>query len=109
MVNHFHRDFDEVEKILYGSFGSRFKDPAENNGAKSRRILSSARSLGSVIKLLTPSEEYTDEYNAWLKSIPYHIKDLVLLVKRFYTRKTGATCGETGLRSTTSMGSPAMS
>ena len=34
----------------------------------SRPILSLERSLGSVIKLLTPSAEYTDEYNAWLRS-----------------------------------------
>ena len=89
MVTHFHRDFDEVEQILYGSFGSRFKDRSQNHGADSRKILSSARSLGSVIKLLTPSEEYTDEYNTWLRSIPFYIKDLVFLVKRYYKEDWG--------------------
>jgi hypothetical protein len=37
-----------------------------------------------VIKLLTPGPEYSDEFNAWLRSIPAHIKDLVFVLKRFY-------------------------
>jgi hypothetical protein len=89
MVTNYHRDFDQVEQIIYGSYGSRFKDPKENHGADSRKILSPARSLGSVIKLLTPSEDYTDEYNAWLKSIPFYIKDLVFLLKRYYKEDWG--------------------
>ncbi|MGO9108277.1 MAG: hypothetical protein ACLP9L_03510, partial [Thermoguttaceae bacterium] len=55
----------------------------------SRPILSPFRSLGSVIKLLTPSDEYTDEYNAWLKSIPPHIYALVYAIKRFYNPAWG--------------------
>jgi hypothetical protein len=48
-------------------------------------VLSHERSLGSVIKLLTPSEaEYTPEYNSWLASIPQYIRELVFVVKRFY-------------------------
>ena len=89
MVTNFHRDFDEVEMILHGSFGSRHKDKSQNHGVDSRKILSPARSLGSVIKLLTPSEDYTDEYNAWLKSIPFYIKDLVFLIKRYYKEDWG--------------------
>ena len=41
------------------------------------------RSLGSVIKLLTPSEDYTPEYNAWLTSLPDHIFPLVHIIKRY--------------------------
>ncbi|MFW5883260.1 MAG: hypothetical protein ACOCVG_02735, partial [Verrucomicrobiota bacterium] len=77
-------DFDEVEAILARDFGDRFRDPARKE--KDRRpILSTKRSLGSVIKLLTPSKtEYTDSYNEWVESIPQHVKELVYLVKRFY-------------------------
>jgi hypothetical protein len=82
-VGNLEDDFDAVEDILNGSYGYRFKDDRLNRDA-SRAILSPERSLGSVIKLLTPSSEYTDEHNAFLKSIPTHIKELVLLVKRFY-------------------------
>ncbi|MEZ6065791.1 MAG: hypothetical protein R3B90_08815 [Planctomycetaceae bacterium] len=40
---------------------------------ESRGVLSERRSLGSVIKLLTPSDDYTEEYNSWLRSLPEHI------------------------------------
>ncbi len=80
----FNRDFDFVEYIIKRSYEDRYKDENKRKGDKSRAILSPERSIGSVIKLLTPSNDYTDEYNTWLKSIPFYIKDLVLLVKRYY-------------------------
>jgi hypothetical protein len=49
-----------------------------------RPILSPDRSLGSVIKLLTPNPDYTTEYNAWLESIPNYVRALVFVIKRFY-------------------------
>ncbi|HSH09965.1 MAG TPA: hypothetical protein VK995_06225, partial [Oceanipulchritudo sp.] len=82
------KDFDAVERILRGDFGNRFKDPAKNK-KDSRAILSSERSLGSVIKLLTPSPEYTKEHNALVRNIPTHVKELVLLLKRFYKSDWG--------------------
>jgi phosphoenolpyruvate carboxykinase (diphosphate) len=55
-----------------------------------RPILSPDRSLGSVIKLLTPNAtEFTAEYNAWLESIPNHVRALVFVVKRFYQPEWG--------------------
>ncbi|PKL07900.1 MAG: hypothetical protein CVV51_11755, partial [Spirochaetae bacterium HGW-Spirochaetae-7] len=65
-------------------YGSRHKNSSENHGGSSRSILSEKRSIGSVIKLLSPSELYTDAYNAWLATIPERVKALVFLVKRFY-------------------------
>lgn len=77
-------DMDQVEAILKRSYDDRFR-PEYRDDRPSRAILSSDRTLGSVIKLLTPSKlEYTAEYNAWLKSIPNYIKELVFVVKRFY-------------------------
>ncbi|NEQ67519.1 MAG: hypothetical protein F6K21_18825 [Symploca sp. SIO2D2] len=80
-------DFDKVEEVLGYDFYSRFKDG--NPKPDSRAILSPDRSIGSVIKLLSPSSQYTDEYNAWLESIPGYIIDLVLVVKRFYKADWG--------------------
>jgi len=82
-VGNLKKDFDNVEDILNRNYGNRFKD-ASKNRTNSRSILSPERTLGSVIKLLTPSEEYTEEHNSHIRSIPTHIKELVLLVKRFY-------------------------
>ena len=81
-------DFDAVQRILDGNYADRFVDPA-NKSEHHRSILSECRSLGSVIKLLTPSSMYTDEYNAFLESIPDHIKELIFTVKRFYQPSWG--------------------
>lgn len=82
-VSNLKKDFDAVERILAGNYGSRFKD-ASRNRDNSRPILGPQRSLGSVIKLLTPSPEYTEAHNAYVRAIPTHIKELVLLIKRFH-------------------------
>ena len=81
-------DFDTVQTILDGNYADRFVDPA-NKSDNHRSILSERRSLGSVIKLLTPSSMYTEEYNAFLESIPAHIKELIFTVKRFYQPSWG--------------------
>ncbi len=82
-VHDFQKDFDLVEQILYREYGERFQN-TEKCKTKGRPLLSTERSLGSVVKLLTPGFDYSDEYNQWLRCIPNHIKELVLLVKRFY-------------------------
>jgi hypothetical protein len=76
------RDFDQVEQMIHRDYSDRFRDQTRLD---KRVILATERSLGSVIKLLTPdAREYTDAYNAWLESVPQYIKELVFVVKRFY-------------------------
>lgn len=83
-VANYQADLDAVGELLAHDFGQRYRDETRR-GSDPRTILSFNRSLGSVIKLLTPAPaEYSDEYNAWLETIPPHIKELVLVVKRFY-------------------------
>ncbi len=79
----FQEDMDQVDRMLKKDYSDRFKVPKEP-GKPSRSILSAERSLGSVIRLLTPNPEHTPEYNAWLDAIPQRVKDLVLTVKRYY-------------------------
>lgn len=76
-------DFELVDKLFEYDFSNRWKNHAERT-KPSRPILSPRRSLGSVVKLLTPSVYNTDEYNEFLNSIPEHVKALVLFIKRFY-------------------------
>ncbi len=83
-VADFQADFDVVARLLARDYSDRFRDPARR-GTDLRPLLSPRRSLGSVIKLLTPSaEEYSEPYNVWIETIPPHIKELLLVVKRFY-------------------------
>ncbi len=80
-VADFKRDFDQVAELLARDYSGRFKEPGR---VDQRPILSQDRSLGSVIKLLTPDErDYTPDYNQWLVSTPQHIKELVFVVKRY--------------------------
>jgi hypothetical protein len=81
-VADFKRDVDQVSALIDRNYGKRFKDPAR---VDHRPILSPERSLGSVIKLLTPDErDYTPEYNQWLGTIQQYLKELLFLVKRYH-------------------------
>ncbi|MEY4940253.1 MAG: hypothetical protein RIQ93_1988, partial [Verrucomicrobiota bacterium] len=81
-------DFDFVDAILRREYGQRFRDRTRNR-LHGRPLLSAERSLGSVVKLLSRSPDYTDEYNAWLGTIPHYVRDLVLLIKRYYKPEWG--------------------
>ncbi|MFM8655869.1 MAG: hypothetical protein ACKOD5_01865, partial [Chthoniobacterales bacterium] len=87
-VEDFKKDFDAVDELLRGDYANRYADPARN-GQDHRLVLSPDRSLGSVIKLLTPSPTFNAEYNAWLETIPQHIKELVFVLTRFYRPEWG--------------------
>jgi hypothetical protein len=87
-VADFKKDFDRVAKLIEHDYSGRFQDPARGD---KRTILSAERSLGSVIKLLTPDEyDYTPEYNTWLESVPQYLKELAFVVKRYYKPEWGA-------------------
>ncbi|MDR1860458.1 MAG: hypothetical protein LBR06_06020 [Bacteroidales bacterium] len=83
-------ELDRVAEILDMDFSKRLKNPPVYTPDRpSRKILDTRRTLGSVIKLLNPSDEYTDEYNEWLRSVPQNIKDLIYIVKRRHHPETG--------------------
>lgn len=84
----FDADMATVAEILKMDFTDRFIDPAQISET-SRAILSDERSVGSVVKLLTPSADYTEKYNAWLETLPGYIVELVLIVKRYYQPEWG--------------------
>ena len=91
-VADFKKDFDQVAALIVRDYSGRFTDPAREDR---RLILSAERSLGSVIKLLTPDEhDYQPEYNDWLEGIPQYLKELVFVVKRYYKPDWGANWRE---------------
>ncbi len=86
-IRDFEKDFEEAEKIVRMDFTHRFSDvKAEGD---SRPLLSPERSLGSVVKLLTPGPEYSDHYNKWLADLPNTVRFLVFIIKRFYKPEWG--------------------
>jgi hypothetical protein len=82
-VGDYHREIQDVAAILQRDFSNIYKQTLDPTRA-ARPILSAQRSLGSVIKLLTPSDEYTDEHNAWVRDLPATIRQLLVTVKRYY-------------------------
>ena len=85
-VGDYEKDLDQVEAIFNRDYTNRYSDPSAKD---TRTLLSSERSLGSVIRLLTPSPDFTDEHNQWLESIPQHIFALAFMIKRFYNPEWG--------------------
>ena len=76
------KDFDLVAELIDRDYSGRF--PPTSPAKIKRSVLATERSLGSVIKLLTPDEhDYTPEYNAWLAGVPQYVKELVFVVKRY--------------------------
>ena len=87
-VRDYHRDMDQVAEILKMDFSRIYKNRTPDDRTR-RPIMSLERTLGSVILLLTPSSEYTDEHNSWLLSLPQTIRQLIYTVKRYYRAEWG--------------------
>lgn len=88
LVNDLKKDLDAAAAITERDFSNRYKNP-KDPGKPGRPLLSHERSLGSVIRLLTPNPNYTDEYNAWLATIETSVRDLVFIIKRFHKADWG--------------------
>jgi phosphoenolpyruvate carboxykinase (diphosphate) len=87
-VRDYHSDMDQVAEILKKDFSGIFKNGLVD-ARRRRTVLSLERTLGSVIQLLTPSPDYTDEYNEWVRRLPQTIRQLVFAVKRYYRPEWG--------------------
>ncbi|MGA9940248.1 MAG: hypothetical protein WBP92_18520 [Candidatus Acidiferrales bacterium] len=87
-VGDYQADMDLIDDILERDFSTVHKNrPADQ---RSRRpILSPERSHGSVIQLFTPSPEYTDKHNEWLRRLPQTARQLLFTVKRYYRPEWG--------------------
>lgn len=81
-------DIKLADQVILHDYSKRFKNPPPT-GRASRPLLSPERSFGSVVRMLTPSDQFTDEHNAWLKSTPDHVRGFVLSVKRAYRAEWG--------------------
>ena len=87
-VGDFHADMDRAAEILRKDFSTIYKKPVSLERAR-RPILSHERSLGSVIKLLTQSEEYSDDHNRWIADVPASVRQLIITIKRYYRQDWG--------------------
>ena len=84
-------DLDQVAELLIRDYSGRLRPDLRPDYLKrpTRSILAPERSLGSVIKLFTPTTEFTDAYNTWLKTIPRCILTMLFCLKRLYRPEWG--------------------
>ena len=87
-VGDYQHDIEQVAEILNKDFAEIYKDRPPDKRAQ-RPILSPERTMGSVIQLFTPTPEYKDEHNAWIRALPYPIRELLFTVKRYYRPEWG--------------------
>ncbi len=83
IVDDIDRDMEGADALIKYDYSERWKN-IRPDADPSRAFLSPKRTLGSAVKLLTPSDQYSDEYNNYLKEIPYSVKTLALYIKRLF-------------------------
>ena len=82
-IQNLEEDSKQADILINYNYSDRWKN-IRPDAQPSRQFLSLHRTLGSAVKLLTPSDQYNDEYNQLLESIPDHIRTLALYIKRLY-------------------------
>jgi len=83
IMANFEENLNQVDELLQRDYSDRYKSP-KRGGAKSRPILDPERSLGSVIRLFSHSAEFTDDYNAFISTIPQTVRDFLFTLKRYW-------------------------
>ncbi len=73
----------KVDEIINMDYSHRWRD-IRPDADPSRTFLSKERTLGSAVKLLTPSSQYSNAYNKFLDELPDNVRALALFVKRHY-------------------------
>ena len=92
-IGDYEKDMAYVEQIIERDYSASVRSEVRETQARDpgRKLLSAERSLGSVIKLLTPhSEIYTDEHNGYVESIPNHVRAIVFSIKQSYLSSWGS-------------------
>ncbi len=82
-IQNLEEDSKMADMLINYDYSNRWKN-IRPDARPSRPFLSPHRTLGSAVKLLTPSDQYSDEYNNFLLNLPVHVKQLALYIKRMY-------------------------
>ena len=89
-VSDLEADMDAVARLCSRDWSGRFAEGAAPGVAPDHRpVLGPERSMGSLIKLFTPSPRFTDEHNALVAAIPPHVLELLFAIKRAYRPEWG--------------------
>ena len=107
------KDFDLVEQIFDRDYSDRWKPgaasrdyaaPPQPPDPEPRAVARQRDQAAHPV-----ADDYTDEYNAWLASIPNYIYPIVFIIKRFYKPEWGERLARALRRGQRSTASPATS
>jgi hypothetical protein len=89
-IGDYEEDMKLVETIVERDYSDcLLPEYRQYRSDQSRPILSMSRTLGSVIKLLTPDEIYTKDHNDFVSTIPNHIRAIIFAIKSNYKAYMG--------------------
>lgn len=89
-IGDYDKDMDLVESIINRDYSQCILPEYKPfNSDPGRPILSMERTLGSVIKLLTPDDIFTPEHNLFVEAIPNHIRAIIFCIKSNYKPEMG--------------------
>jgi len=89
-IGDYDKDMDLVESIINRDYSQCILPEYKPfNSDPGRPILSMERTLGSVIKLLTPDDIFTPEHNLFVEAIPNHIRAIIFAIKSNYKSEMG--------------------
>lgn len=89
-IGDYDSDMDLVENIINHDYSNCILEEYRPfNSDPARPILSMERTLGSVIKLLTPNDTFTPEHNEFVQAIPNHIRAIIFAIKSNYKPEMG--------------------
>ncbi|MEM7696870.1 MAG: hypothetical protein AAF236_00510, partial [Verrucomicrobiota bacterium] len=81
------------EGVVVDEAEDRYREQ-KPTGKTSRSILSPERSLGSVIRLFSPSPVFSDDYNRFISTIPRTVRDFIFTLKRYWKEDWGSNWRE---------------
>ncbi|ELP84304.1 hypothetical protein EIN_065890 [Entamoeba invadens IP1] len=79
-INNKEEEYKKVQKVFDHDFSRRYAD----GEIKSAHILDPNVTLGTVVKMLTPSANFTEEHNEFIQTIQPSIVELILTIKSLY-------------------------
>lgn len=91
-VDNFHEDVEILKKIVdydYSKVRENGEELEELQGIGD--ILNSKISIGSSIKLMTPENNFNQDYKEFIQSIPEHVKAMLFILKIHYHPEDGET------------------
>mmetsp|Transcript_411 Transcript_411/g.861 ORF Transcript_411/g.861 Transcript_411/m.861 type:complete len:1323 (-) Transcript_411:325-4293(-) len=86
-------DLEQVDQLIKYDLSKMMLDPKKKNPlqeAGAKDLLDPKLSLGRMIRILSPSEDFTADHNDFVSKVPSNIRELLCVVKHHYKLEWGS-------------------